>query len=76
MKYCEVSRALIFNGKNFYTNKFVYNFIIRNEEKNLTFTEICFAASEEAAKQFKHKAPTPMQVALAIRALRRAGLVT
>ena len=70
-------QAIIFNGKNGLINKLVYNYIVRNEEKKLTFTEICFAVSSEYSESFRgRKKPTPFQVALAIRALRKAGLVT
>ena len=67
-------QAVIFNGKNGLINKLVYNYIVRNEEKKLTFTEICSAVSSEYSGG--RKKLTPFKVALAIRALRQAGLVT
>jgi len=69
-------QATIFNGSKGLLNKLVYNYIVRNEDKKLTFIEMCSAVSSEYADSFRgRKKPTPFQVALAIRALRRAGMV-
>ena len=68
-------QAIIFNGKNGLINKLVYNYIVRNEEKKLTFTEICFAIASEHSESFRGRKKPSFQVALAIRALRRAGMV-
>lgn len=64
----------IFKGPKGYINKIVYNFICANADKGLTFQEIALAIPH--LPYCSHvTAPTAFQAALAIRALRRAGMV-
>lgn len=65
----------IFKGPKGYINKIVYKYICANADKGFTFQEIALAIPN--LPYCSHVTPpTAFQAALAIRALRQAGIVT
>ena len=65
---------LIFKGKYGYINKIVYNFIVKNHHNNMSDYDVAIAVSQ--SNYLSHVTPpTAFQAALAIRALRSAGLI-